>query len=249
MNAQDTDPHLPDDDPRWPAQRDALRALHREVLDEPIPPALHAAATRASRQQTQQQRWVRWGGIAASVLVAFAVGWIANGQWSTQHNAAMLAKAHASRTFAREAALAHAVFSPEKRHPVEVAAAEQQHLVQWLSRRLDRPLKVPDLSAQGYALVGGRLLPGDDGVRAQFMFEDAGGQRITLYLGAVAAGAAGVPAVAAIDPNETAFRFSTDGPVPSFYWVDRGFGYALAGPFSRAALLQLATAAYRQLSP
>jgi anti-sigma factor RsiW len=35
--------------------------------------------------------------------------------------------------------------------------------------------------------------------------------------------------------------------VPSFYWVDRGFGYALAGDASRELLLRLATSVYRQL--
>ena len=31
------------------------------------------------------------------------------------------------------------------------------------------------------------------------------------------------------------------------YWVDQGFGYALAGKLSREALLQLAQAVYQQL--
>lgn len=142
--------------------------------------------------------------------------------------------------FAHDAALAHAVYSPEKRHPVEVAATEQQHLVQWLSRRLDKPLKVPDLSAEGYSLVGGRLLPGAAGARAQFMFEDAAGQRVTLYIGALADrnGAAS---------QESAFRFAAGDPVPSFYWVDQGFGYALSGKLPRETLLTLAGAVYKQL--
>ena len=47
----------------------------------------------------------------------------------------------------RSAALvAYAVYAPEVRHPVEVAATQQEHLVQWLSKRLGRPLKVPDLT-------------------------------------------------------------------------------------------------------
>lgn len=238
----DEDPDAPAD---WPAQREALRALHREVLDEPVPASLllAAAARRtAARGPAGPTRWWRWGGAAAAVAVAFAAGWAANGQWTTQRGGAPLARTNGDRLFAHDAAVAHAVFSPEKRHPVEVAAAEQQHLVQWLSRRLDRPLKVPDLSAQGYTLVGGRLLPGDDGARAQFMFEDPAGQRVTLYIGAV-----GGKAAAAQAAQETAFRFASDGPVPSFYWVDRGFGYALAGSMSRELLLRLATAVYRQL--
>jgi anti-sigma factor RsiW len=223
------------------SQREALRALHRDVLDEPVPVALLAAASSAARRQGQRARWLGWSGIAAAVLIAFGIGWIANGQWTLQRTGAALAQTPGNRAFAHEAAVAHAVFSPEKRHPVEVAAAEQQHLVQWLSRRLDRPLKVPDLSAEGYALVGGRLLPGDDGVRAQFMFEDPAGRRVTLYLGAVGDKAA--PSTA----HESAFRFSSQGPVPSFYWVDRGFGYALAGDASRELLLRLAISVYRQL--
>lgn len=215
--------------PDWPEQREALRALHRDVLREPVPAALLAAASGRPGAG-----W-RTMGLAAALLLAFVAGWGTHAQWL--RDPAGSAVVASARGFAHDAAVAHAVYTPEKRHPVEVAAAEQQHLVQWLSRRLDRPLKVPDLSAQGYALVGGRLLPGDDGARAQFMFENPAGARVTLYLGAVN----GPPS------RETAFRFSSEGPVPSFYWVDQGFGYALSGPLSRDALLALATAVHRQI--
>ncbi len=183
--------------------------------------------------------------MAAGLLIAFAAGWLGNAQWSTTPRAsgATLARAPAVREFVRDASVAHVVYAPEKRHPVEVAAAEQQHLVQWLSKRLDHPLKVPDLSSLGYTLVGGRLLPGETGARAQFMFEDAAGERITLYIGTLDAQATDASAA-----RETAFRFASDGAVPSFYWIDRGFGYAVAGRLPRDALLRLATLAYRELS-
>lgn len=116
--------------------------------------------------------------------------------------------------------------------------------MQWLSKRLDRPLKVPDLTAMGYTLVGGRLLPGESGARAQFMFEDAAGERITLYIGTLDSQAAAGTAAS----RETAFRFASEGPVPSFYWIDQGFGYAVAGKLPREVLLKLATLAYRDLS-
>jgi anti-sigma factor RsiW len=232
----------PDDTdlPVWHAQRDALRALHREVLDEPVPPALLAAAGLVAEHHGRQARGMRWGGMAAGIAIAFGAGWLANTQWSAS-SGTMLARAPATREFVHAAEVAHVVYAPEKRHPVEVAAAEQQHLAQWLSKRLDKALKVPDLSAQGYALVGGRLLPGSEGARAQFMFERPGGERVTLYIGSL--GGAADPARS----SETAFRFSSDGPVPSFYWIDRGFGYALAGALPRDQLMSLATAVYRQL--
>ncbi|MGR4870261.1 anti-sigma factor family protein [Variovorax sp. LARHSF232] len=230
-----------DDDARaWAAQREALRGLHREVLDEPVPAHLLDAV---QRKHPAPRRWLQAAALAASVLLAFGAGWMGHGQWAQSQGGGLAARPAtppAALAFAHDAALAHAVYSPEKRHPVEVAAAEQQHLVQWLSRRLDKPLQVPDLSAQGYTLVGGRLLPGEAGARAQFMFEDAAGQRVTLYIGALAA-RDGIAA------QESAFRFAADDPVSSFYWADQGFGYALAGKLPREALLAIATAVYKQL--
>lgn len=62
---------------------------------------------------------------------------------------------------ARRAALAHAVYAPEVRHPVEVAAVEKAHLAAWLSKRLEAEVRAPDLGGAGFALLGGRLLPGE----------------------------------------------------------------------------------------
>jgi anti-sigma factor RsiW len=227
----------------WRRQREALQRLHDDLLDEPVPAALASALDLGLRRQGS---WVRWGGMAAGVLLAFAAGWLGNALWSG-HGAApssQLARAPATREFVHDASIAHAVYAPEKRHPVEVAATEQQHLVQWLSKRLDRPLKVPDLTTMGYTLVGGRLLPGESGARAQFMFEDGSGERVTLYIGILDSQAA----AGANASRETAFRFASEGPVPSFYWVDQGFGYAVAGKLPRDVLLKLATLAYRDLS-
>jgi anti-sigma factor RsiW len=141
------------------------------------------------------------------------------------------------------AAVAHAVYAPEVRHPVEVnvaqgSAAEQQaqeeHLARWLSKRLDMPVRLYDLRAQGFELVGGRLLPDAAGPSAQLMYQNSGGQRITLYLRKPEAGAS------------TAFRFQRDGELNLFYWVEDGFGSALVGKLPREQLLALAETIYKQ---
>jgi anti-sigma factor RsiW len=225
----------------WTAQRDALRALHRDVLQEPVPPALAQAARQLGREGSRLGRWQLWGGIAASVLVAFAVGWISHGQWVARGPASLLARARPVTEFGHQAVVAHVVFSPEVRHPVEVTAAQQDHLVQWLSKRLGRPLKVPDLTGQGYELVGGRLLSGGQGPRAQFMYQSPKGDRLTLYVGALEGARDGQAS------RETAFRFTSEAGASSFYWVDQGFGYALAGKLGRAELLPLAEVVYKQL--
>lgn len=232
------DPQAARDVAAWTQQREALRALHSPVLSEPTPASLQQAASRLDQRGISTLRWQRWGGVAASVLVAFGVGWLGHAQWSARPGAV----ASRSGDFARQAILAHVVYVPEVRHPVEVEAAQHEHLVQWLSKRIGRPLKIPNLSAQGYELVGGRLLPGDTGARAQFMFQSTSGDRVTLYVGAIAAGGP-----SAASASQTSFRFTSDGGASGFYWVDQGFGYALAGKLPRSKLLELAESVYRQL--
>ena len=224
----------------WRHQRHALRTLHPEMLVEPVPAHLLQAAMRLDSRSNRFALWQRWGGIAASVLVAFVLGWGGHARWQTV-TTTTAARGHAPVAFVHQASAAYAVYLPEVRHPVEVDATQQQHLVQWLSKRLNRQLKVPNLSATGYELVGGRLLPGDNSrARAQFMFQNAAGERITLYVGAVeGASSKGL--------DETAFRFANEGGIASFYWVDQGFGYALSGKLPRQGLLVLAEAVYKQL--
>jgi anti-sigma factor RsiW len=221
----------------WSEQRELLRALHGGVRAQPAPAHLVEAAQRLHDRSRRLARWQRWGGLAASVAAAFAVGWASHGEWQSRVAGG---RAQPVAAFARQAVAAHVVYLPEVRHPVEVEASQQQHLVQWLSKRLNRPLKIPNLAPAGYELVGGRLLPGDGGARAQFMFQNANGDRVTLYVGAIdGAQSRGL--------GEMAFRFSGDNGMSSFYWVDQGFGYALTGRLPRQSLLVLADAVYRQL--
>lgn len=204
------------------AQNAALHALFDPVLDEPVP------ATLLARPQPGRSRWVA---LAASVLFAgVAIGWIARGT--------LAPLPQAGPSLARSAAIAHVVYAPEVRHPVEVGADQEDHLVRWLSKRLGTDLRTPRLSALGYELVGGRLLSGPQGPVAHFMYQDAKGQRLTLYVSAQKA-----------EGSDTAFRFSQEEKVSVFYWIDRNYGYALSGEVQREALLSLATAVYQQLVP
>lgn len=234
--------HPPKDDAALDA---ALRGLHREVLDEPVPSHLLDAARQVDALQQQSARLWRSTTMAASVVLAAGVGWFAHGYLQPQASTGALAKAGATHEFVRQASFAHAVYLPEKRHPVEVAAADQEHLVQWLSKRLGKPLKIPQLGTQGFELVGGRLLPGETGARAQFMFQNLQGQRVTLYLGAINK-VTNQPA--APDTQATQFRFESDGPVPSFYWAEQGFGYALSGQVDKATLMSLSKLVYAQIN-
>ena len=52
----------------------------------------------------------------------------------------------------------------------------------------------------------------------------------------------------AADSEATQFRFEPDAAVPSFYWAEQGFGYALSGPVDKRTLMALADSVYAQLN-
>ncbi len=211
----------------YAAQNAALRALYGSVLDEPLPERLRTVRPRRYRRAH--------AALAAGLLLAgAALGWLAHGMWQRAETGA----AGSAPSLARQAAIAHAVYAPEVRHPVEVGADQEEHLVKWLSKRLGTDLTAPKLAALGYELVGGRLLSGPAGPVAHFMYQDPKGQRLTLYVSAQRGG-----------QNQTAFRFSQENRVSVFYWIDRDYGYALSGEVERDALLGVVNVVYKQLNP
>lgn len=224
------------------AERDALRTALRSLHDAPIPARLRVAHIRSRQNRARAQGWQRVAAVCAWVTLGAGFGWVGHGllpgSVPPPRDAAM-ARA-TPRPMVAEAIAAHRVFVADARRPVEVAAQQEDLLLRWLSNRLSRPVSAPDLAAQGYRLMGGRLLPGAGGdPAAQLMYEDAAGARLTLYLRADHA-----------DEGETAFRFTNDAPagVAGFWWVDRGFGYAvLAQGLDRPALLSLTEAVHHQL--
>ncbi|MFY9513416.1 MAG: anti-sigma factor, partial [Rubrivivax sp.] len=131
------------------------------------------------------------------------------------------------------AAYAHAVYTTEPRHAVEVKAQEE-HLSRWLTARIKLPVKLFDLRDQGFELVGGRLLPDGPGKSAQLMYQDNQGVRVTVYLRKPD------------DGTETAFRYERQGDLGLFYWVEAGLGYALVGTLTKERLLALAESIYQQ---
>ncbi|MCT8970238.1 anti-sigma factor family protein [Microbaculum marinisediminis] len=135
-------------------------------------------------------------------------------------------------TIAAQAETAYRVYTVEKRHPVEVGPDEREHLVKWLSNRLETRLALPDLEAEGLTLVGGRLTTGGRGPAALFMFEAGNGDRYTVYV------------TRAARADETAFRFDLNGDIGACYWLDRGVAVVVNGPADRDRLQAIANRVY-----
>ena len=278
----------------WAADADAIRAQLKDVLDEPVPerllqtvmrrgpalgteagsviatPAPRAFASTPERRSANASSW-RWAAALAVFAIGGAVGAALMWRLQSAPSAAMASAATDARApgaWTQRAVVAHSVYVPEVRHPVEVdvvgktpeeSRAQEQHLSRWLTKRLDVPVKLFDLHAQGFELVGGRLLPDASGPSAQLMY-----QAITPASAdgvvAASAGPATAPKPARVTvylrkPDSSmpaAFRFEQQGELGMFYWVEGQSaqggptGYALVGALPRAKLLALAEAIYQQ---
>jgi len=214
-------------------QRRLLHERFDPVLLEPIP----------ARLVLRRSPWLGYARAAAVLAGGIAIGLALPYAWQGSPPPGGLASsarvpAKLAAALPARAALAHLVFAAEVRHPVEVDASQQEHLVNWLSKRLGTRLKVPVLAQEGYELLGGRLLPGPEGPVAQFMYQEPSGKRLTLYVTARAK-----------SEDQTAFRFAQEGTVSVFYWIDGSWGYALSGEIERPALSRISTTVYRQLNP
>lgn len=228
------------DRPEDLARLDSYRAhadlIARAFAPLAAPSAAPSVAAAFPAVPKAPRLWLRPIAAAAALFVAgAAAGWTAG--WTARGSERTLAGAAADTPrFAADALSAHLVFAAEVRHPVEVTAEQEAHLIAWLSRRLGAPLTAPRLAAAGFELMGGRLLPGDGDPAAQFMYQNAAGLRVTLYVHP--------------SPNgtDTSFRFAHDGGAAAFYWKDRGLSWALSGEMDRSALQELAHRVYAALN-
>ena len=207
-----------------------VRAAYQSMLAEPAPERFSRLASRrmSPRRVALAAAWVALGVALGAVATLELKGGRSGSPFLAGESA-----------MARRAAIAHATYSPEVRHPVEVGAGDEAHLVAWLSKRLGVQVRVPKLDEAGMSLMGGRLLPGETGPVAQFMYQSPNGRRLTLYVRQERS-----------HNTETAFRYARESNVGVFYWIDRDCGYAIASAdLSRDELLKVADLVYKQLEP
>jgi len=227
----------PEERERWSQyaeQREALRAAFGAQPGGPIPTRLQVSHLLARRRRRRHRQLARIAAAVALLILGGVGGWTAR---DVLPSLTLSASAILASAVFDDAIAAHRTFSVETRHPVEVGANEEAHLVQWLSKRLGHRLIAPDLTALGFQLMGGRLLPADSGPAALFMYENGKGTRLTCYYLSANVG------------GETEFKYREQNGTSAFYWVEDGLAYAIAANTDRDLLLKVAEIIYQQNSP
>lgn len=207
----------------WRAQGEAIRARYGAAVNEPVPDRL-----KLERVMRKDRPWRGIAAAAACIAFLFggATGWLAHG--------ATGARAGGFEQLTADALEAHKLYTIEVRHPVEVTGDQRPHMTQWLTKRLGYQQRIPDLSAIGLKLVGGRLLPGPDGAAALYMYESDSGERFTIYCSK-----SKIP--------ETALRYKDSDRTAAFFWVDDNRAYVVSGPADRSRMEKVTKAIYDQV--
>lgn len=210
----------------WQRQNETLRGLYPPVPRDGTPAALspHRIERDIRIGRTRNLRMA----VAATLLLA--AGGLAG--WFGRDLAPGIPQADFS--LVSEAMAAHSLYTREVVHAVEVKADQEQHLASWLSKRLERPLVIPDLRRDGLTFIGGRLLPANGGPAAQYMYEDEGGNRITFFI------------VPAPGKAETSLRYASGDGLVSYLWTDNALDCAIVSDLPRARVQQIAMSAYKQ---
>ena len=216
---------------RYIADRAAMRAAFAGVMDEPVPARLRQALFGEApvKAPAWRSRW--W--LSAAAAVALAIGGF-GGYVAGMHGVGR--GSDGDDQLAEQAIAAHVIYAAEKRHAVEVPASDKDHLQAWLSNRVGLKLVAPDLASEGFELIGGRLLPaGSQGKAAMLLYEDAKGERISLFVTAESAAT-----------SKGTYAAESGGP-EAVYWLDKGYACAVVGSLPPERLSDVAKSAYGQL--
>ena len=223
----DANPEMKARSIRFEADRNRLVQTFAAVLAEPTPDRLARRVTGEPLRPVFGA--LRWRAAAAAAVI-FVAG-MAGGYFA----AAGLQIEGQEDQLAEEAIAAHTIYAAEQRHAVEVGANDRDHLLGWLSKRIGLTLVAPNLTAEGFELVGGRLLPAGQKTAALLLYEDGSGSRISIYVTAEGE-----------EKAKGTYRMETGG-ASAVYWLDKGWGCAVVGTLPQERLVDVARNAYRQL--
>ena len=207
----------------WRQDTQQLRAVLANLDSLAANPRLDPQVIR----RTQRQRSQRLIATAAALLLAVGIGGV--GGWQARSQSLL-----AANPPMQDALEAHRLFALDQLSNVDLQAHDSATLQRWLDQHFNHASRLPDLQRYGLQAVGARLLITEQGPAALLLFEDAQGQRISLYLRSPGSLYANMPS-----------GERQDGDLQARYWSQAGYNYALishngdplAAPLQKALIL------------
>lgn len=192
----------------WQNDARQLRAALSGLAGQAANPQLDPLHIRRDLRRRRQRQWAN----AAVLLIALGVGGL--GGWQARE-ASLLA----SNLPMADALQAHRLFADAT--ALDLSARDPQRLQAWLGQHFRHVGNLPDLSAYGFTPLGARLLSNEQGPAALLVFEDAQGQRVSLFLRSPGEHFARMPSGERVD-----------GQLQARYWSRGDYNYALVSAAS-----------------
>lgn len=206
------------------AQNREIREAYGGALAQPVPDRLMGVLAQPPRRHGR--RLVAASAAAAVLLAAVGGGWLA-GQRERADRWAL-------EEFARGAAAQHQVSATASGVQPAAAVAEVEPLA-WLNERLALEIKAPDLSAEGFALVGkSRVGLSDDG-SVQLVYRNDEGALLSLFLRP------------RWEEHANPMEIVRSDGVAVHYWLDGPLAFALASSEPAADTERLARAVHESV--
>jgi anti-sigma factor RsiW len=209
-------------------QASALRSALDPIAAEAIPTRLdlrHITPTARKSRQTSQWRF------AAAAVILLAVG--AGGGWFTR--GFYTEQLGGISTLAAEASASYRTFAADRVRPVEFRSDERDTLRDIARSVTGTPEVLPDLTAVGYRLMGGRMVPTVHGPAMMLMYDNDQGSRLVMLSRRMA-----------VD-RDSSMKSAHDDGVGSWTWARSGIGYSLVGIKSMGELRAIADRAKEEI--
>lgn len=207
-----------------------------DMLDKPISPDLIAqiqAAELTSSIPVAANSNFKWRPIAAAALfliVGGIGGYVISDQTRPEIQIA------SSEGWLKYVAGYHGIYAGQKRHLVEVAASESDHIKNWLGKTTNVGFSIPDLSKHGLEFQGARLLVVKSQPVAQLMFTDADGAVVAICFKQGANGVMG----SGDSGDATAFEENKINDLNIVSWNERSANFLVIGTTEQNKLKDIA---------
>lgn len=209
------------------SQSAMLRNALEHVSNEPVPTRLNIRNIVEGRRK---KAWSTWQ-VAAAATVFLAIG--ATSGWITRD--LMSTPSAGIGALAMEASASYRAFAADVVRPVEFRSEAPADIASLASTIIGAPTAVPDLSSDGFRLMGGRVIPTTHGSGFMWMYDNDRGTRLVMMTRRMD-----------VD-RDSSMKSTSRGDINAWSWSKAGVGYSIVGSESPDTLKTIADAANRQL--